>query len=80
MFNFMHPVSVFRRKPVAELTVRQAASYQAAAHEATAWLIQQTSTGDWSAQAPATGALAVSPELIPIETRAAHDLRGPDSR
>ena len=40
MFNFMHPVSVFRRKPVAELTVRQTASYQALAQAATApWLL-----------------------------------------
>ena len=56
MFNFMHPVSVFRRNPVAELAVRQAASYTAPAHTAAApWLLQQTSAGDWSAQAPGAG-------------------------
>jgi hypothetical protein len=56
MFNFMHPVSVFRRKPVAELTVRQAASYTLPAQTAAApWLLQQTSAGDWSARAPSAG-------------------------
>ena len=56
MFNFMHPVSVFRRKPVAELTVRQAANYQAPAQAATVpWLLQQASCGDWSARAPGEG-------------------------
>ena len=68
MFNFMHPVSVFRRKPVAELTVRQAVRTQAAAPiEGSQWVLNQAQSGAWQA-APQAAVCAPSGALPSSKT------------
>lgn len=51
MFNFMHPQSVFRRKPVAEATVRHASRWATATStaESTGWALTQDASGNWEA-------------------------------